>query len=308
MKGLDLSFNYYHDVVFPSFSKEFPQQLPGLAFGLAGPGSECFGFDDELSRDHDWGPRVCIWLSEKLDRTHGTAMQKAYENLPAEYAGFGPIRRLDTRSRHDGVLSISRFFVSCLGTDQLPKTNRDWLLLPEPGLALCTNGRIFADPSGEFSEARHRLSTYYPRDIQLKKLASRLKAAGQSGQYNLWRSLSRGDGLAAAHFRHQFLRETASIFYVLQRKYRPFDKWLFRGLREFDHSSNDFLEQGTALLKADGGNALRDTISNMTLILTGAIEKTLPWTKRRDFLYDWGLDIERAIEDRAIREELDTID
>lgn len=61
-----------------------------MACGLVGDGSECFGFDDEISRDHDWGPGFCIWLTpEDYDDIAGDLKQR-YEQLPKTFSGFGP--------------------------------------------------------------------------------------------------------------------------------------------------------------------------------------------------------------------------
>ena len=38
-----------------------------------------------------------------------------------------------------------------------PVTIRDWLLLPEEALSLCTNGEVFLDPLGSFTGMRRAL-------------------------------------------------------------------------------------------------------------------------------------------------------
>ncbi|MCD8096800.1 MAG: hypothetical protein LUE31_01940 [Lachnospiraceae bacterium] len=64
IRGLDLAKRYWEEVGRPRFEAECPQLFTRGAVGLAGEGSECFGFDDEISRDHDWGPGFCVWLSD----------------------------------------------------------------------------------------------------------------------------------------------------------------------------------------------------------------------------------------------------
>ena len=63
MKGLELSKKYYDeykDILF----EEIGDLKSYLAFGLVGSGSECYGFDDEISKDHDFEPGFCIFAPD----------------------------------------------------------------------------------------------------------------------------------------------------------------------------------------------------------------------------------------------------
>jgi len=62
IKGLELSKKYFEEVYLPVIKSEFPEVFEKMAAGLAGEGSECYGYDDKISQDHDFGPSVCIWL------------------------------------------------------------------------------------------------------------------------------------------------------------------------------------------------------------------------------------------------------
>ena len=62
MKGLELSRALFRDRAEKELKARFPELFGRLAFGLVGNGSECFGFDDEISRDHDWGADFYVWL------------------------------------------------------------------------------------------------------------------------------------------------------------------------------------------------------------------------------------------------------
>ena len=62
MKGLELSELFYREQVQLVLEQKFAAVVPRIAVGLVGEGSQCFGYDDEISRDHDWGAAVCLWL------------------------------------------------------------------------------------------------------------------------------------------------------------------------------------------------------------------------------------------------------
>ena len=90
MKGLELAEQYFFTVGAPMIREHFPDYEGRIAAGLVGMGSECFGFDDEISRDHDWGPTFCLWLTKRDHEKIGIDLQVAFDDLPRSFAGFGP--------------------------------------------------------------------------------------------------------------------------------------------------------------------------------------------------------------------------
>ena len=213
-----------------------------IAAGLVGHGSECYGFDDEISRDHDFGPGFCLWLTDEDYAKIGDDLQAAYNDLPQEYAGFGsreetPRAKSCESSKRVGVFSISEFFENITGFDTAPSQDEPhlWLSLSEPTLAAATNGQIFADPLGEFSKTRQSFKLM-PDDVRISLISRRLGMMAQAGQYNVPRMLARKDGAAAWLSINEFVRATASIVFLLNNPisagYLPYYKWQFAALRK----------------------------------------------------------------------------
>ena len=213
-----------------------------IAAGLVGHGSECYGFDDEISRDHDFGPGFCLWLTDEDYAKIGEDLQAAYNDLPQEFAGFGsreetPRAKSCERSKRVGVFSTSEFFENITGFSAAPSQNEPylWLSLNESTLAAATNGQIFADPLGEFSKARQSFKLM-PDDVRISLISRRLGMMAQAGQYNVQRMLARKDGAAAWLSINEFVRATASIVFLLNNPisagYLPYYKWQFAALRK----------------------------------------------------------------------------
>lgn len=147
MTGLQLARLYYEQVGRSGLMEQFPQLNGQLAVGRVGEGSECFGLDDTLSRDHDYGPGFCLWMDEAIFLRWGAQLQRAYRALPDTYAGYrrpteGPfLRRV-------GPMSTSAFYRQFLGPVGLPQSEEDWMALPQETLAACTNGEVFARSPG----------------------------------------------------------------------------------------------------------------------------------------------------------------
>lgn len=82
MQGLELSERYFYCCGEPMILEKFKDYKDKIAAGLIGDGSECFGFDDELSRDHDWGPSFCLWLTMDDYIKIGKLLKEEIKKLP----------------------------------------------------------------------------------------------------------------------------------------------------------------------------------------------------------------------------------
>ncbi len=114
VKGLDICRKYYETFVRPMIEEKFPEYASRIAAGLVGEGSDAFGFDDELSRDHDWGPSVVLWISAETDAEIGDKLRSAYEELPEDMDGIKRAPYVRGKSRR-GVQVIPEFFERLTG-------------------------------------------------------------------------------------------------------------------------------------------------------------------------------------------------
>lgn len=225
--GLKLCEDYYKEVGEPMLKEKFPDLLPFIAIGLVGLGSECLGYDDEISRDHDFGPGFCIWLPEVQYEQHGKEIQAAYDQMPIEFRGYQ--RNISHRGNgRVGVFSIEEFVTSMI--PRLPENEEDWLYLKEQSLLMLTSGKVFVDNYGEFSKLRGYLKKYYPEGARLKKIAEAIAKMAQSGQYNYLRCIKRNDIVAANFALTEFIDSSLSCMYLLNKRYKPYYKWAFRGV------------------------------------------------------------------------------
>lgn len=231
LKGLELSEKYYRAYGERMINEQFPGIAGQTAAGLVGYGSECLGFDDEISMDHDYGPSFCIWLPRETYRVYGGKMQAAYDALPKEFMGFAGRVEEEQGKGRVGVLCLEDFYTGILGRDSAPGTAAEWFAVPEPALCAAVSGQVFEDSLGRFTEVREALLAYYPEEVWRKKLAESLAKAAQAGQYNYARAMKRGERIAAEIALTEFVKEVMQTVYLLNKKYAPFYKWMHRGLK-----------------------------------------------------------------------------
>lgn len=255
IKGLELCERFYLEYGAPMIRERFGELEGLIAIGLAGSGSECFGYDDEVSRDHDFEAGFCIFLPDEdtVDRKAEFALERAYSKLPKEFMGFKRSILSPVGGNRHGVIRMSEFFKNKTGSQNGELALNDWFFIPEQSLAEATNGKVFFDGLGEFSRIRQNLS-YLPEDVRLKKLAGELLVMGQSGQYNYSRCLSRGDTAAAQLALCEFVKSALHAAFLLNKKYMPYYKWSFRALGELEKLS-ELYEPLEYLISSANGSA-----------------------------------------------------
>lgn len=229
MQGIDLARQWYENILLPELEKEFPESLGSFASGIAGRGSECFGFDDEISRDHDFTSRVTLWMTSEHEEQYGFKLMRIYQKA-AGRSSSAPESRLGENER--GVVLIEDFLLRRLGYAHVPRSWQQWLYTPEYAFAETVNGSIFSDVPGVFSRIREDIRHGMPEDVRLKKIAAYSVMMAQSGQYNYTRCLKHGEPGAASVALSEFIRYTAMFVHQLNFAFTPYYKWMIRSLRE----------------------------------------------------------------------------
>ena len=230
MQGIELSYEYYKTYGEPMLQSEFPALYPRVAAGVCGPGSENFGFDDDISRDHDFDPGFFLWLTPEDYKTYEFRLSRAYDRLPEAFMGVPTVGKSVYETARHGVREIGAFFTGLTGFAAAPQTNLQWLSVPDHLLAAAVNGKVFYDGAGRVTEIRNALSAM-PEDVRRKKLAKYAVFAAQAGQYNYARALAHGERGAAVLALAEFSQNVCRAVYKLNFAYPPFYKWLLRGAK-----------------------------------------------------------------------------
>ena len=299
MKGLELARRFWLEQGRPLIEQNAPEALERIAVGLVGEGSECWGFDDETSRDHDWGPGFCIWLTEADDARFGETLARLYAALPEEYLGFRRLRVLPQTANRVGVMTVQSFYTRYLGRADRPETIREWRYVPESGLSVVTNGEVFQDGAGEFSAIRNALLDYFPEELRRKKLAMHCALAAQSGQYNYARCLAHGEPVAAEIALGEFLQHIHAVVFLLNRRYRPYYKWADRALRELPILGGVLPEKLRRC--AISPEARPDTIEEISALVIAELHRQGLTESRSDFLLQHGEELQRNLTDELLR-------
>ena len=301
MQGLKLAREYYFAYGLPMINEHFRHISDRIAVGLVGPGSECYGYDDDLSRDHDWGPGFCIWLQHDDYQKYRAELENAYASLPKVFAGYGPRLTSPGEEKRTGVMSIQNFYTCYTGLDHPPQNFQEWLSLSEQSLSICTNGIVLYDPLDSFSAWRRQLLSYYPEDIRRKKIASRCMTIAQTGQYNLGRSLMRDEPFASRYAEIQFCHEMMSLAFLLNKQYPPFYKWLHRATKQLPILGSEIHQEVTRLITTTDYREKADSIDKLcNHVIEEFVRQGLSFLDSR-FLIDHGPVIQSGIRDQELR-------
>lgn len=301
MKGLELCEAYYDTYGAKMIREKFSRYRDRIAVGLVGEGSDCFGYDDAISRDHDWGPGFCLWLDADDYDAIGRSLQAEYQKLPQYFENF---KRISSRwgSTRMGVFEIGAFYRRFIGLSGAPKNAEQWFYMPEANLAACTNGKVFHDPLGKFSAIRGDLLAFFPEDIRLAKIVSRCIAAAQSGQYNYPRMVKRDEPFAAQYALTKFCAEIIALAFLLNRRFCPFYKWSHHALRELPVMGEFLYRHIHDLAMEPDAEKRQDLIE----AISSAVIRAFKWqhlsTSESTFLLDHGLAISRKVTDPRMLE------
>ncbi|MBN1656855.1 MAG: DUF4037 domain-containing protein [Anaerolineae bacterium] len=243
--GLELAERFYTEAVGPILARHFPELAYSAA--LMGEGSDVLGFDTPQSMDHDWGPRLALFLSEVDSKAHRDEIDHVLRHeLPPEIRGYptnlgwhedgsrvmaavegGPI---DHRIL---FFTIPAFFTRWLNFDPEGEIHAvDWVSVPDHRLLMVTAGRVFHDGLGRLEPIRARLH-YYPHEVWLYLLAAQWRRIAQEEAF-MGRCGQVGDDLGSRLVAARLVRDLMRLCFLMERRYAPYIKWFGSAFAQLD--------------------------------------------------------------------------
>jgi len=229
--SLELSRMLYEEEIKPIMEKRFHNlKYAAATFGMC---SENLGLDDEVSMDHEWGPRVTILLSEQDETRCSADMMRVFQELlPTTFKGFDMMWRKpgvdvhDTRETilyHVSVGNVVNTLKRYGGITTLPLKEMDWLRISEQHLLEFTSGVVYRDDIGELTRARELLA-YYPDNVLRFLLMSEWTAVADDW-FPIGRVGSRKDQLGLHIQAAKVCQHLMRIAFMVSRKYFHYKKW-----------------------------------------------------------------------------------
>ncbi|MFD4956024.1 DUF4037 domain-containing protein [Streptomyces sp. NPDC058451] len=238
--GLELSEVLYEEAVEPILRDAFP----GLRYAAAriGSGSEVLGFDTPRSADHEWGPRLEIFLTAEDRAQHGGAIRRTLaERLPKDVRGrpthfeesddpLDPVGRMQSTdgpvNHRVHVHDVDGWLAEQLGVRPpgAEPATREWLAMPQQRLAETTGGAVFHDGLGTLTDVRRRLA-WYPGQVWRYLLACQWQRVSREEAF-VGRCAEVGDDIGSAVVAARLVRDLMRLCLLLERRYAPYSKWL----------------------------------------------------------------------------------
>lgn len=233
--GLAIAEDFFRQWGLPAIAERWPSLVDNLAAGRIF-GSDVLGGDDDISKDHNWGPQFHIWLQADDYTALGSELEKRLNDAaPNPWNGFRVAGGGD-RSVH--VHNIETY---CNGVFHglCPEfRNPPWQCLKdhESNLYFIRHGAIWHDPSDVFGEVQSALR-FYPRQYHLLRLKEESFRVWHHGEYNfVQRMVKRADPVACAICLGEFISGAVKLCFLISGDYAPYWKWLafeFRKRKEF---------------------------------------------------------------------------
>lgn len=238
--GLELCGLFYFEAIRPVLDIDYP----GLRYSAAllGSGSEVLGFDTEESTDHNWGPRLMLFLAEEdharlavpIHETMRRRLPRSFRGYPTSYVfhpdeiGEGSLLLQDIEdgpiNHRVDVLTVRSFVESLLGIDpNQPVNAADWLTFPQQRLLELTGGRVYRDDLGQLEEVRHRFA-YYPHDVWLYLVAAQWRRIAQTEAF-VGRAGFVGDDLGSSLVASHLVQDVMMLCFLMEKRFAPYAKW-----------------------------------------------------------------------------------
>ncbi|PRX29259.1 uncharacterized protein DUF4037 [Orenia metallireducens] len=281
MKGLELAEKFFNQVVSKLIEDNFPFLKNNYAGGLLGYGSDILGHDDELSKDHEWGPRCNIWLSNDDYNKYAEDISKMLdEKLPKKFLGYSTRYVLDKELgafvstddledsiHHVGISTVSRY-LKIQHEIEKDFSLYQWLCIPEQKLLELTRGKIFYDPVGDITRVRKEFE-YLPDEIWKFKM---LYAWSSLNDLDIvWVCSVRDEMLSSRLVVSKIIERIVRLTFLLNRKYYPGTmKWFSREFYNLPKLAEEIGPQLEKCLVMSNMNKVIEILENVFKILLDA--------------------------------------
>lgn len=290
MNGLELSRKYFDEVLYKKIKENF--DIP-ISAGLIGYGSECYGFDDLISRDHDFYPMPCIWIREEDYIKNREKIEKFMNSLENKYMGYEIINKSEWGENRRGFLNIEDYIYSFLGSTKGPKNDMEFRNIPQYLLSSFTNGEIFIDELGIITKIREKVK-YYPEDIRLNMMSTRCMKIHREGVYNYTRCIRRNEYVASTQALGLFITNVIELYFLINKMYCPYYKWQHKMLKSIEPEIYELLKK--LVLQETSYNSKINIIDE----ISNKIVEDLKIENAKD-LCDCGIIIQSKIKNNEIR-------